>query len=55
MNRTLLINALIYFGLLSLIVGILSFITGGLLGGFIPVRIIIAFILAKLQPIVWKP
>jgi len=55
MDKTLLINALIYFGLLTIVVAIVSFLcTGNPFHGVILIRIIFAFLLAKLHPIIIK-
>jgi hypothetical protein len=50
-DRTLLINALIYFGLISIVVGLISILSGGLIHGMIMVRVVISLLLAKIQPI----
>lgn len=47
--KTFLINAVIYYVLLSLVVTLLWILTG--IGGFIPMRIVMSLILAYFKPI----
>lgn len=47
--KTFLINAVIYYVLLSLVITLLWILTG--IGGFIPMRIVMSLILAYFKPI----
>lgn len=47
--KTFLINAVIYYVLLSLVITLLWILTG--IAGFIPMRIVMALILAYFKPI----